>query len=58
MLLLFTLVIVFADFGLHGIKAQGGSIKALRSSTIQRDGKFVFFFKYLFIAWKYLKLLE
>ncbi|XP_032878559.1 platelet-derived growth factor D isoform X1 [Amblyraja radiata] len=37
MLLLFTLVIVFADFGLHGIKAQGGSIKALRSSTIQRD---------------------
>lgn len=42
MLLLFTLVIVFADFGLHGIKAQGGSIKALRSSTIQRDGKFDF----------------
>ncbi|XP_059820297.1 platelet-derived growth factor D isoform X1 [Hypanus sabinus] len=37
MLLLFTLAIVFGDFRLHGTKAQGGSIKALRSSTIQRD---------------------
>ncbi|XP_041055449.1 platelet-derived growth factor D isoform X6 [Carcharodon carcharias] len=37
MLLLFILVTVFGDFRLHGTKAQGGSIKALRSSTIQRD---------------------
>ncbi|XP_062910163.1 platelet-derived growth factor D isoform X1 [Mobula hypostoma] len=37
MLLLFTLAVVFGDFRLHGTKAQGGSIKALRSSTIQRD---------------------